>query len=149
MLYDIRFIGTRVPSVGTHTLFLVVETVTKSENFDFAACFIVIYEAPCFNVAQGQMNGAPNETRTYSCRLASQTCEPLHHQRCPCRAFYNVTLVTPPRSTILESKGGNSNKYSNPILIILFNSDPLFAQFKNYYLKLIILFILFMVSNNK
>ena len=33
---------------------------------------IVIYKALCFDVAQGQMNGAPNETRTHSCRFASQ-----------------------------------------------------------------------------
>ena len=35
---------------------------------------VVIYEALCFNVAQGQMNGAPNETRTHSCRFASLAC---------------------------------------------------------------------------
>ena len=35
---------------------------------------IVIYEALCFDVAQGRMNGAPNETRTHSCRFASQAC---------------------------------------------------------------------------
>ena len=29
--------------------------------------FMVIYEALCFVVAQGRMNGAPNETRTHSC----------------------------------------------------------------------------------
>ena len=28
--------------------------------------YVVIYEALCFDVAQGQMNGAPNETRTHS-----------------------------------------------------------------------------------
>ena len=32
---------------------------------------IVIYEALCFDVAQGRMNGAPNETRTHSCRFAT------------------------------------------------------------------------------
>ena len=32
---------------------------------------IVIYEALCFDVAQGRMNGAPNETRTHSCRFAN------------------------------------------------------------------------------
>ena len=31
----------------------------------------VIYEALCFDVAQGRVNGAPNETRTHSCRFAS------------------------------------------------------------------------------
>ena len=34
----------------------------------------VIYEALCFDAAQGRMNGAPNETRTHSCRFASQAC---------------------------------------------------------------------------
>ena len=50
---------------------------------DFALLEVVIYEALCFDVAQGQMNGAPNETRTHSCRFASLTCSPIHHQRCP------------------------------------------------------------------
>ena len=35
---------------------------------------VVIYEALCFDVAQSQMNGAPNETRTHSGRFASQAC---------------------------------------------------------------------------
>ena len=35
---------------------------------------VVIHEALCFDVAQGQMNGAPNETRTHSCRFASLVC---------------------------------------------------------------------------
>ena len=35
---------------------------------------IVIYEALCFDTAQGRMNGAPKETRTHSCRFASLTC---------------------------------------------------------------------------
>ena len=35
---------------------------------------IVIYEGLYFDLAQGQMNGAPNETRTHSCRFASLTC---------------------------------------------------------------------------
>ena len=35
---------------------------------------IVIYKALCFDVAQGRMNGAPNETRTHSCRFARQSC---------------------------------------------------------------------------
>ena len=34
----------------------------------------VIYEALCFDAAQGRMNRAPNETRTHSCRFASQAC---------------------------------------------------------------------------
>ena len=34
----------------------------------------VIYEALCFDVAQGRMNRAPNETRTHSCRFTSQAC---------------------------------------------------------------------------
>ena len=35
---------------------------------------IVIYEALCFDVARGQMNGAPNETRAHSYRFARQAC---------------------------------------------------------------------------
>ncbi len=35
---------------------------------------LVIYEGLYFDLAQGQMNGAPNETRTHSCRFASLTC---------------------------------------------------------------------------
>ena len=35
---------------------------------------VVIYKAFCFDVAQGRMNGAPNETRTHSCRFASLAC---------------------------------------------------------------------------
>ena len=44
---------------------------------------VVIYEALCIDVAQGQMNGAPNETRIHSCRFVSLACQPLYHQRCP------------------------------------------------------------------
>ena len=35
---------------------------------------ILIYKALCFDMAQGRMNGAPNETRTHSCRFASLAC---------------------------------------------------------------------------
>ena len=28
----------------------------------------------CLDVAQGHMKGAPNETRTHSCRFASRAC---------------------------------------------------------------------------
>ena len=35
---------------------------------------IVIYEALCFDIAQGQMNGAPNETQTHSCSFSSLVC---------------------------------------------------------------------------
>ena len=35
---------------------------------------LVIYEAFCFDAAQGRMNGVPNETRTHSCRFASLAC---------------------------------------------------------------------------
>ena len=35
---------------------------------------IVIYEVLHFDVAQGRMNGAPNETRTHSCRFANLAC---------------------------------------------------------------------------
>ena len=36
--------------------------------------YIVIYEALYFDVAQGRMNGAQNETRTHLCRFASLAC---------------------------------------------------------------------------
>ena len=36
--------------------------------------YMVIYKALCFDVAQGRMNGAPNETQTHSCRFASLAC---------------------------------------------------------------------------
>ena len=35
---------------------------------------VVIYKAICFDVAEGRMNGAPNETRTHWCRFASLAC---------------------------------------------------------------------------
>ena len=35
---------------------------------------LVIYKALCFDEAQGRMNGAPNETRTHSCRFAHSAC---------------------------------------------------------------------------
>ena len=34
---------------------------------------VVIYYF-CLDVAQGHMKGAPNETRTHSCRFASRAC---------------------------------------------------------------------------
>ena len=36
--------------------------------------YLEIYETLYFDVAQGQMNWAPNETRTHSCRTASLAC---------------------------------------------------------------------------
>ena len=35
---------------------------------------VVIYQGLYFDLAQGQMNGAPNETQTHSCRFTSLTC---------------------------------------------------------------------------
>ena len=46
---------------------------------------IVIYDALCFNVAQGCMNGAPNETRTQSYRFACLAYEPLYCPRELCK----------------------------------------------------------------
>ena len=34
---------------------------------------IIIYEAFCLDVAQGRMNGAPNETRTHSLQVCSSS----------------------------------------------------------------------------
>ena len=39
-----------------------------------AELVVIIYEGLYFDLAQGQMNGAPNETQTHSCRFASLTC---------------------------------------------------------------------------
>ena len=36
--------------------------------------YIVIYEAPCFDLAQSRMNGAANETRTHLYRFANLPC---------------------------------------------------------------------------
>ena len=49
-------------------------TLTQKSDLLTTNTLIVIYEALCFVVAQGRMNGAPNETRTHSCRFASQGC---------------------------------------------------------------------------
>ena len=35
----------------------------------------------CYDVAQGHMNGAPNENRTYSKRFISLSCRQLHNPR--------------------------------------------------------------------
>ena len=43
------------------------------QNFLNHLVTVVIYEGLYFDLAQGQMNGAPNETRTHSCRFASLT----------------------------------------------------------------------------
>ena len=48
--------------------------VTSSVTCWGCDIIIVIYEGLYFDLAQGQMNGAPNETRTHSCRFASLTC---------------------------------------------------------------------------
>ena len=40
---------------------------------------VIIYEALCFYVAQGWINGAPNETWTQSRRFASIVCKLLHY----------------------------------------------------------------------
>ena len=34
----------------------------------------IIHEALYFDVAQGRINGAPNETRTHTSRFANQAC---------------------------------------------------------------------------
>ena len=35
---------------------------------------VIIYKGLCFDLAQGQMNGAPNETHTHLCRFANLVC---------------------------------------------------------------------------
>ena len=39
--------------------------------FLYISICVLIYKALCFDMAQGRMNGAPNETQTHSCRFAS------------------------------------------------------------------------------
>ena len=51
----------------------------------------MIYEALCFNVAQGQMNGAPNENRTRSCRFASLTCN--HYTTRGAQNFRDCSMI--------------------------------------------------------
>ena len=53
---------------------VVVKSLVRHPDLLWSKVIIVIYEALCFDVAQGQMNGAPNENRTHSCRFASQAC---------------------------------------------------------------------------
>ena len=36
------------------------------------SCVIIIYEALCFDVAQGRMNVAPNENQTHSSKFVCQ-----------------------------------------------------------------------------
>ena len=55
-------------------LFLFSSRVKLSTEF-FGRCHVVvIYKAFCLDVAQGHINGAPNETRTFLCRFASLVC---------------------------------------------------------------------------
>ena len=43
-------------------------------HYDCLRNDIVIYKALCFDVTQGRMNRATNETRTHSYRFASLAC---------------------------------------------------------------------------
>ena len=45
----------------------------NNTNFKFGLFAEIIYKALCFDVTQGRMNGAPNDTRTHSCRLLTVT----------------------------------------------------------------------------
>ena len=71
------------PLVCLFGIYIELQLRIKLFNDGLLAWLIVIYEALCFDVAQGRLNGAPNETRTHSCRLACQACKPLHYPRCP------------------------------------------------------------------
>ena len=52
----------------------ILRAVLKIDQEQWMKEAIVMYEALCFDVAQGRMNGALNETRTHSCWFASQAC---------------------------------------------------------------------------
>ena len=59
--------------------FIEMHTHTHTHTYQYRYLFMyldrrVIYKALCFDVAQDRMNGAPNETRTHSCRFASLAC---------------------------------------------------------------------------
>ena len=64
------------PMTSLHGPCLTLYRVTDSinESSEFSQLLVVIYKALCFDVTQGRMNGAPNETRTHSCRFASLAC---------------------------------------------------------------------------
>ena len=51
-----------------------VGLVVEVANHYIARSALIIYKAFCLDVAQGRMNGAPNEIRTYSCRLGRRAC---------------------------------------------------------------------------
>ena len=51
----------------THTHIYIYIYISSSSSWQFTKLF-------CFDVAQGRLNGAPNETLTHSCRFASQAC---------------------------------------------------------------------------
>ena len=60
----------RESSVSSHT-----EELWYNETVSlWMTIYLVIYKTRCFDVAQGRMNRAPNETRTHSCRFASLAC---------------------------------------------------------------------------
>ena len=51
-----------------------MSVVFKDVEIFYLTCGKIIYKALCFDMAQGRMNGAPNETRTHSCKFASLAC---------------------------------------------------------------------------
>ena len=53
---------------------LLVKLANRCTTKDALDTPIVIYDALCLDVAQGHINGAPNETRTHSCKFASEAC---------------------------------------------------------------------------
>ena len=57
-----------------HLKYQFFKTLSKQPVQKLCVALFVIYEALCFDVAQGRMNGAPNETRTHSAGFASHAC---------------------------------------------------------------------------
>ena len=45
-----------------------------SISWSWTRTLAVIYKPFCLDVADGYINGAPNETRTHLCRFASLAC---------------------------------------------------------------------------
>ena len=72
-MYELEFLS-RIGVVFVHSVKNVMHTNVYFLLYMCSSAYIVIYKARCFDVAQGRMNGVPNETRTHSCRFAGLAC---------------------------------------------------------------------------
>ena len=65
----------------THTHIYIYNEKFVVTTFGICTCstkgklrILAIYKVLCFDMAQGWMNGAPNDARTHSCRFARRAC---------------------------------------------------------------------------